>query len=645
MKGQFTFDRRKLLKLGFSAGVLATQSASGQTQCDDHRNNPIFQQVATSASEVRCNSDGFWEANFGELQEMVYIPHGEFQMGSANGLPNEKPVHTVELDGYWIAKYPVTVGQFREFIDETSYLTDAERGWGAWQWTGQRFDEPNAELDAWSLMMDGQWNNIYFDQESDHPVGSVSWNDANAYAAWLSGRLEIPFVLPTEAQWEKSARGSDGRHFPWGDNKPDGELANYADKNFADKYGLYARRTDISIDDGYVETSPVDAYPRGRSVYGVFDLAGNLGEWVFDLFAPDYYQTSPRRNPTGPDVPEGVPDQQLDRVNRGGSWVDWAGVAENAEVEPEGGHSIRSAARTGDEQNSADDHMGFRLAIDGLRQANVKSADPLIPDLSATEILVHRAAGDVFMLEATGDVAGNIAALIGPEGILIVDDQFAELTPQIEAALGELTGGDLRFILNTHHHEDHSDGNARMSAETGALIIAHEKARPRMLHRGPGNWPVVTFSSSMTLHINRETVKFLSIPGGHTDNDAVVFFERANVVHMGDLMNSGKSSFPTADLGAGGNAVKMLENIEALLQLIDEDAVIIAGHGPLSNKAELRQIWQMLDTTIQLVSDKKQQGLSLEIILEEGVPAQYADWGYGYMPAESWLEMVYESLE
>lgn len=624
---------------------MAMQTAAGQSLCHDHSDNPLFDQVAKAANILSCNSDGYWEAKFGELQEMVYIPHGEFEMGSADGLPSEQPVHVVQLDGYWVAKYPVTVGQFSEFIDDTNYLTDAERGWGAWQWTGQRIDEPIADSDAWTLLMDGRWNNIYFNQGDDHPVGSVSWNDANAYAGWLSDKLGIPFVLPTEAQWEKSARGSNGHRFPWGDGVPDGQLANFADKNFADKYGLYARRPDVSIDDGYVETSPVDAFPQGRSVYGVFDLAGNLGEWVFDLFAPDYYQTSPHRNPTGPDVPENVPDQRLDRVNRGGSWVDWAGVAANGEVQPEGGHSIRAAARTGDEQNSADDHMGFRLAIDGLRKAEIKTADPQMPDLTGTRILVHHAAGDVYMLEATGDVAGNVAALIGPEGILIVDDQFAELTPQIEAALGELTGGDLRFILNTHHHEDHSDGNAPMAADNGALIIAHENARPRMLHRGPGNWPVVTFSSSMTLHINREIVRFLAVPGGHTDNDAVVFFERANVVHMGDLMNSGTSSFPTADIDAGGNSIKMLENIETLLPLIDEDAVIIAGHGPLSSKAELRELRQMLETTIHLVRNKKRQGISLQTILEEGVPAKYEDWGYGYMPAEGWLEMIYESLE
>ena len=625
--------------------LVAGQPAAVQKSCATIDDNPLFAEVSRAAVATSCNNDGYWEANFGELQELIYIPQGGFDMGSAVGLPNERPVHRVELDGYWVAKYSVTVGQFREFVEATGYLTDAERGWGTWQWTGQRFDEPDPESDAWTLLMDGRWNNIYFEQGDDHPVGSVSWNDANAYAAWLSQRLGVAFVLPTEAQWEKAARGTTGRRFPWGDGAPNGELANYADKHFANKYGAYARRADVSIDDGYVETSPVDAYPQGRSQYGVFDLAGNLGEWVHDLFDPDYYQTSPRRNPAGPEVPAGVPDERLDRVNRGGSWVDWAGVTADGAVEPEGGHSIRAAARTGDEQNSADDHMGFRLAIDGAREAQTKPADPYKPDLSGTEIVIHHAAGNVYMLEATGDVAGNIAALIGPGGILIVDDQFAELTPEIEAALAELTGSDLRFILNTHHHEDHSDGNARIAADSGALIIAHDKARPRMLHRGPGNWPVVTFESSMTLHINRETVRFLSFPGGHTDNDAVVFFEHANVVHMGDLMNSGTSSFPTADIEAGGNAITMLENIEALLPVIDEDAVIIAGHGPLSDKAELRILRQMLESTIDLVRNKKQRGMSLQQILEEGAPAEYADWGYGYMPAEGWLEMIYQSLE
>ena len=626
--------------------LMATgQASTAGEACPEPDNNTLFDQVARSAPALKCNADGYWEARFDDLQALIYVPSGEFSMGSLDGLANERPVHTVELDGYWIAKYPVTVGQFRGFVEATAYLTDAERGWGAWQWTGQRMDEPDPDNDAWTLLMDGRWNNIYFDQDDDHPVGSVSWNDANAYAGWLSEKLSVSFVLPTEAQWEKAARGASGRRFPWGDSAPDGRLANYADRNFAGKYGGHARHPDVSVDDGYVETSPVDAYPEGRSEYGVFDLAGNLGEWVYDLFAPDYYQMAPRRNPSGPKAPKGVPDQQLGRINRGGSWVDWAGVAADGTIEPEGGHSIRAAARTADEQNSADDHMGFRLAIDGLRQAEVKAADPHMPDLTGARINTRHAAGAVYMLEATGDVAGNIAVLIGPEGILIVDDQFAELTPDIEAALGELMEGELRFILNTHHHEDHSDGNARLSAVSGALIIAHDKTRPRMLERGPGNWPVVTFSSEMTLHFNNETVNFLSMPGGHTDNDAVVFFENSNVVHLGDLMNSGTSSFPTADIDAGGNAVQMLKNVTALLPLIDDDAIIIPGHGPISDKAELHILRQMLETTIELVRVKKNRGVSLKQILAEGVPDEYADWGYGYMPAEGWLEMIYQSLE
>ncbi|MBT5219232.1 MAG: hypothetical protein HOM16_07085 [Woeseia sp.] len=149
----------------------------------------------------------------------------------------------------------------------------------------------------------------------------------------------------------------------------------------------------------------------------------------------------------------------------------------------------------------------------------------------------------------------------------------------------------------------------------------------------------------MTLHFNNETVRFLSMPGGHTDNDAVVFFEKANVVHLGDLMNSGTSSFPTADIDAGGNAIQIHENVVALLPMIDESAVIIPGHGPISDKAELRVLRQMLDSTIELVRDKKQRGISLQQILDEGAPVEYADWGYGYMPAEGWLEMIYRSLE
>lgn len=326
--------------------------ASGSTS---HGQEPE-EVVRRAAARVATNPDGYAEAAFDDGTIMVQIPAGGFIRGR-KGERGAEPERRIILDEFWIAKFPVTVGQFREFVAATGYRTDAERGAGAWQWNG-RVAEKGDDEDVWEPMADGRWDNIYFEQADDHPVGSVSWNDAQAYCAWLAERFALPFVLPTEAQWEKAARGESGAIYPWGDEAPSGRHANFADSRFMSKYG-YARTPDPDIDDGYVETSPVDAYPLGRSPYGVYDLAGNLGEWVYDIYDRDYYAVAPAENPLGPTRPEGRSDAEIDRVNRGGSWVDRSG-----HLGTEGGHTILAYQRTGDEQNSADDHMGFRVAID-----------------------------------------------------------------------------------------------------------------------------------------------------------------------------------------------------------------------------------------------------------------------------------------
>jgi len=310
-------------------------------QIPDH-----FEIVTEIAIKTNKNSRGFWEALIDGGHTLVYIPAGAFTMGSDKGLSNEQPVHKVYLDGYWLSKYPVTVAQFRSFVEEKDYVTDAEKGQGSWQfWQGR-----------WVVRYDGNWKNPYFDQEMDHPVVSISWNDAVTFCRWLSAKTDLPIKLPTEAQWEKGARGKDERMFPWGNEIPDGSKANYADLNFWKKYAD-SRTADKSIDDGYVETSPVGSFPAGASPYGLLDMAGNVWEWCYDVFQEDYYSVSPYKNPIGPRG-KGSPDQN--RVNRGGgSWTDRSG-----HITPVGGHNLRSAARTGDEQNSSDDHMGFRLCID-----------------------------------------------------------------------------------------------------------------------------------------------------------------------------------------------------------------------------------------------------------------------------------------
>jgi len=267
------------------------------------------------------------------------------------------------------------------------------------------------------------------------------------------------------------------------------------------------------------------------------------------------------------------------------------------------------------------------------------------PDLSGVSIVTTRISGGIYMLEATGDVAGNIAVSVGEDGILIVDDQYAGLSGQILDALNELHSGPLRFILNTHHHDDHSDGNAALSAATGATVIAHDQARARLLHKQAAHWPTVTYAEGLTIHFNGEAIQVLAVPGGHTDNDSIVIFTNANVVHMGDLFNSGRTSFPYIDLSAGGNAIRMLENIKRILPLIPADARIIAGHGPLSDRDGLVDVREMLNHTIDFVRTRRARGESLDAIKAEGLPVQYDEWNHGYTSAAEWIELIYRSLD
>ena len=301
--------------------------------------------IQSKTAALSVNKQGYWEAVIGEDHTLVYIPEGEFIMGSDSGEEDELPVRPVYLDSYWIGKYTVTYAQFKRFIYETGYMTDAEQGKGSYL-TADDIRGPNPE---------GNWNNNIFMQGDDHPVISVSWYDAEKYCEWLSEKIDLDFMLPTEAQWEKSARGTDGRAFPWGNEDVTADRANFADMIFAEKYGE-ERRGHYDLNDGFAETSPVGSFPGGASPYGVMDMAGNVWEWCYDYYDPDYYSVSPDINPFGPNAGG-------DRVNRGGSYDNWSGYAS-----PERGHNLRSAERTGNEPDSSDDHMGFRIAIDYIER-------------------------------------------------------------------------------------------------------------------------------------------------------------------------------------------------------------------------------------------------------------------------------------
>jgi formylglycine-generating enzyme required for sulfatase activity len=228
------------------------------------------------------------------LSVMVLVPAGEFTMGSTTGNPDEQPVHTVNIGAFYIDKYEVTNAQFQQFIDAGGYTTQAywsAEGWAAllimgrtepYSWTSGTYHSGT----AWP----------------DFPVVGVSWFEAEAYANYAGKRL------PTEAEWEKAARGTDQRTYPWGEGL-DPSRANY----FGSGNPFDGFSTPVGFYDGRLYPSTSFQTTDSPSPYGAYDMAGNVWEWVADWYQADYYSVSPLSDPPGP-------TSGVYRVLRGGAW-------------------------------------------------------------------------------------------------------------------------------------------------------------------------------------------------------------------------------------------------------------------------------------------------------------------------------------
>ena len=261
-------------------------------------------------------------------------------------------------------------------------------------------------------------------------------------------------------------------------------------------------------------------------------------------------------------------------------------------------------------------------------------------DFSKVEIKATAVAGNIHMLEGSG---GNIGVSTGPDGVLIVDDQFAPLAEKIAAAIEKLDSGPIKFVLNTHWHGDHTGGNGYFGKK--ASIVAHANVRKRLADKSDTPkeaLPVVTFGDSASVHFNGEEIRLIHLGPGHTDGDSIIHFTKSGVVHMGDLFFNER--FPFVDLGSGGDVAGLLKNIEAALEKIPADAKIIPGHGALGTRADLEKYRDMLVETTGLVKKAIADGKSLADVKAAGLPEKYKTWGSGFINASRWLEISYNSL-
>jgi glyoxylase-like metal-dependent hydrolase (beta-lactamase superfamily II) len=258
-------------------------------------------------------------------------------------------------------------------------------------------------------------------------------------------------------------------------------------------------------------------------------------------------------------------------------------------------------------------------------------------------------AGSVHMLVGSG---GNIGLVVGDDATFIVDDQYAPLTEKVLAAIRAITPTPVKFVLNTHWHFDHTGGNENIG-KAGALIVAHENVRRRMSteqfiealnRREPpsprGALPVVTFSDTVSFHLNGDSIVVFHVAPAHTDGDAIVMFARANVVHMGDVFVSDR--FPFVDRSSGGSIHGFISAADRVIAATNDRTKIIPGHGPLADRARLRAYRDMLYTMRERMQKEVAARRTIDQVLASRITADYdAQWASG---RERFLRILHQEL-
>ena len=281
------------------------------------------------------------------------------------------------------------------------------------------------------------------------------------------------------------------------------------------------------------------------------------------------------------------------------------------------------------------------------------NAQALGQDFSQVQIKTTEVAEGIYMLEGAG---GNLGLSVGADGAFLIDDQYAPLSEKISAAIANITDGDVRFLVNTHWHGDHTGGNENFG-NAGAIIVAHDNVRTRMstgqfreifdqnIPASPATaLPIVTFTDRTTFHWNGQRIIVKHVENAHTDGDSVVWFADADVFHLGDVFFNG--FYPFVDVSSNGSLEGYISAVEGVLMRATEDTVIIPGHGPLANTNDLRIYLEVLRTARERIQSAIDGGMSEDEVVAAELMADYDEqWGGGFINPENFVRLSYKSLQ
>lgn len=279
-----------------------------------------------------------------------------------------------------------------------------------------------------------------------------------------------------------------------------------------------------------------------------------------------------------------------------------------------------------------------------LAQANMDNAV-----ISTIKINDH-----MHMLQWSG--AGNMLLISGKDGNILIDDQFAPLTEKINKSIQAINPGPVKFLFNTHFHGDHSGGNENFG-KLGATIIAHNNVRARLTadqriinftqpqKAAPeAAWPVMTFGDGLNVYLNTEDVMIFHVDNAHTDGDALYYFPKSNVLHTGDCFM--KDRFPFIDRNSGGSVDGWIAGVSRALTIIDDDTVIIPGHGDLANKKDYRNIRDAVMSVRDMVKKKIKEGLDSDQIKALNLAKDFDNtFGNGFIKSEAFVTTIYKEIK